>query len=440
MTNRFQSGVRRAANMTAGLLLAGLAVTMVPAALGQALPAAEASPISTGFAMPRSAGSLQYAVSAGESLSWGFYGNQGSAAATNLTGDLAYLSSAKANPFSMVFSGGRSWATSNEPSYSFLNLALSQVIQAGRWNFTVADAVDYLPETPSTGLSGVPGAGDLGVAPVQIGADAGQGVLTDYSNRVTNTVSVGLARPFTGKTTFTASGAYSVLRFLGDSSGVALDSDQESGNAGINHRVDARNTFGGNYSYSNFTYNGGVVSGFTSQTASALYTHQFTRKLGVSLAAGPQWTGFGSSSATQAVTVFADAIATYTGEFSGAALSFVRSSNSGYGVTEGSLSNSVVGTAQRSFGRVWSAAVTASYTQTVNLPAPAALPFSADTTITGVQVSRAIAKSLSGYASYTLEDQTHQSSAGAVDLFDGLAQVVAFGLTYSPTLIHLGRP
>jgi hypothetical protein len=54
--------------------------------LGQALPAAEAAPISTGFALPRAAGTLNYAVSASESLSWGYYGNQGAAAGTNLSG------------------------------------------------------------------------------------------------------------------------------------------------------------------------------------------------------------------------------------------------------------------------------------------------------------------------------------------------------------------
>src|SRR5665213_1982800 len=134
-----------------------LALTF-PAALaanGQALPAAEASPISTGFGIPRVAGTLQWAVTGSETLSWGYYANSGAAAATNLSGDMAYLSNSKQDPFSMVFAAGRSWSTSGEPSYTFLSLGLSQVINVGRWNFVLSDSVSYLPGTPIFGLSGV---------------------------------------------------------------------------------------------------------------------------------------------------------------------------------------------------------------------------------------------------------------------------------------------
>ena len=137
------------------LLLALLFVTVAPSMLGQALPAAEAAPISTGFALPRAAGTLNYAVSASESLSWGYYGNQGAASGTNLSGDLGYISNSKLHPFSAVFSGGHSWSTSGQPSYSFLNLAMSQVLSLKRWSIVVSDSVSYLPGTPTTGLSGI---------------------------------------------------------------------------------------------------------------------------------------------------------------------------------------------------------------------------------------------------------------------------------------------
>src|SRR5450755_3332068 len=90
-------------------LVLAVLLALIGAAYGQALPAAEASPISTGFAMPTSLGSLQYAVSVSQSLLWGYYGNQGAAASTNLTGDVAYLSGSKVHPFSMVFSGGHAF-------------------------------------------------------------------------------------------------------------------------------------------------------------------------------------------------------------------------------------------------------------------------------------------------------------------------------------------
>ena len=76
-------------------LVVGVIMPVVPAAFGQALPAAEAAPISTGFALPTTLGSLQYAVSASQSLIWGYYGNSGEVSATNLSGDVAYLSNSK---------------------------------------------------------------------------------------------------------------------------------------------------------------------------------------------------------------------------------------------------------------------------------------------------------------------------------------------------------
>jgi hypothetical protein len=73
------------------LLIAVLVMTVVPSLWGQALPAAEAAPISTGFSLPRTAGTLNWGVSASEALTWGYYGNQGAAAATNLTGNLGFI-------------------------------------------------------------------------------------------------------------------------------------------------------------------------------------------------------------------------------------------------------------------------------------------------------------------------------------------------------------
>jgi hypothetical protein len=421
-----------------------VAMQIAPSISAQALPAAEAAPISTGFALPRTAGTLQYAVSASESLSWGYYGNQGSAKSTNLTGDVAYISNSKRDPFSMIFSGGRSWATSEQPSYTYLNLALSQVVSAGRWNFVLSDSVGYLPGTPTTGLSGVAGVGDLGVAPVQVGGDTGQGVLTNYSSRVTNTASGSLQRPLTGKTSINASGSYSMMSFLGSAGSVSqgLDNDSRTGTAGLSHQFDARNTLGGNFMYTSFGYSGNgmaTLPDVTSQTASAQFSHSFTRKLRLSAAGGPQWTSFGLAGSTPSVSLFADITGSYTGQFSHASLGYVRSTNTGFGVVGGALSSGVTFAAGRTFARVWNCAVTAAYTQTANLPSPAVASFSFHTTVAGVQLSRAIARNLSGFAAFTLENQSSASANNAVDVFNGLSQFASFGLTFSPSSVHFGR-
>ena len=450
------------APQTASTLLLLLPLLALPAISGaQALPAASASPISTGFTLPSTSGTLQYALSASQSITSNYFGNSGVASFTNLTGDLAFITSSSRDPFSAVFTGGRSWSTSSQPSYNFLNLSLSQAVNTHRWNFSLSDAVNYMPQTASTGLSGIPGAGDLGVTPVPTepsqhlrrpgqpgSANPGQGVLSGFSTRVTNTSSLSLQRQITGKTSFNASGSYSLTRFLNNSgsstvpSSAGLDSDGDSAGAGLSHRIDARNSLAGNFAYSRNTYSGtssGIRQpGFSSQTASLQVTHQFTRKLSTSLAAGPQWTSIDSPGLTPALSLFANLSASYTGEFSHASLAYSRSTNSGFGVVGGAISNSVTFSAGRIFDRVWLVALTAAYTQTSDLPSAVTLPFTFHTTVAGVQVSRALARTLSAYASYTLQKQSNQGTAAAVDLFSGLSNVAGFGLTFSPSAVRLG--
>ena len=426
------------------VFLTVLLIAVAPAAFGQALPAAQASPISTGFELPMTAGTLQYAVSASESLSWGYYGNSGVAAGTNLTGDLGYISNSKRDPFSAVIAGGHSWE-SNSPSYSFVSLGLSQVLSAGRWTFLFSDSVAYMPGTPTTGLSGVPGVGDLGLTPVPVGPDTGQGILTDYSNSISNATSATISRPITGKTSFNATGSYSITRYLSGSgvSSSGLDSNSVTGQGGISHQYSARNTLAGNYAYSYFSYPGynfGLpTASFDSQTASLQYIHQFTRKLSLNASSGPEWTSVNVPGSSLSLSLYADAALGYTGKFSRASLSFVRSTNAGSGVIAGSLSDAVSFTTSRTFVRVWNCAFTSSYTHSSSLAGLASFTF--DTTLAGFQVSRAIGRSFSAFASYTLENQSSQGSAASViDVFNGFSQVLGFGLTYAPMSIHFGHP
>jgi len=448
-----QSACRRAARQILAvacqikevlLLLPLLAISSV----AQAVPAATASPISTGFTLPTS-GTLQYAVSASESLSSNYFGNTGVNSSTNISGDLAFITNSQFYPFSTVFSGGRAWSSSGQASYDFFNLALTQGIHAKRWVFGLSDSVNYLPGTASTGLSGVPGVGDLGVNSTPVSGNTGQGVLSGYSTRISNSSGLSIERPITGKTAINASGTYSMTRFLNNSSNTTtpsspgLDSDSESGSLGLSHRIDARNTFSGNFAYSHNSFTGasaGIATpGFSSETASLQYSYQWTRKLGLSASAGPQWNNTNTPGSTSAMSLFANLSASYSGKFSQATLAFTRSSNSGSGVVGGATSNSVSFSTSRIFDRVWFCALTSAYTQSSQVPSAGSLSFSFHTTVAGVQVSRAIVRNLSAYASYTLQNQSNQGTAAAVDLFSGLSNVAGFGLTYSPAAIHLGH-
>jgi len=434
-------------NLQLAALLAAVLLASAPRARAQALPAAEATPISTGFTLPHAAGSLTYAVSASESIATNNYGNSGTSAYTNLSGDLAFITNSQRDPFSLVFSGGRSWTTSSQSSYSFLNLAMSQVLNLRRWNFVLSDSVSYLPGTAAAGLSGVAGVGDLGAGSINTGVDTGQGVLTGYSTRVSNSSSLSIQRQITGKTSIYAAGSYSITHFLSDSASSGdnpgLDSEGETASLGLSHRIDERNSIGAGYAYSRSDYIGnnyGISEpGFSSQTVTGQYSHQFSRKLGFSASAGPEWTRPDTSGSATSTSLFVDLSATYASQFARSTLSYTRSTNSGFGVVGGSLSDSINFSTSRTFNRVWLCSANAAYTRTQNLPSFDSAPFTIYTELAGGQVSRALGRSFSTYLSYTIENQSNQGTAPAIDLFNGLTQVVAFGLTYSPSAFHLGH-
>jgi hypothetical protein len=228
---------------------------------------------------------------------------------------------------------------------------------------------------------------------------------------VSNAAAANVSRQLTGKTSLNAFGAYSINRFLdstltsSNQSSSGLDSDSETGGGGINHQIDARSTFGASYTYSNYTYSnntfGILAPGFASQSVSGNYSHRFTRKLSASISAGPQWTTIQTAANVTSTSIFVDGSASYAGKSATSMLTFVRSTNSGYGTLGGTLSNGVVFSANRAFGIVWNAAATASFTQSSSLPAPGIPSFSSDTYVEGVQISRALLRSLSGFASYT---------------------------------------
>ncbi len=432
-------------------MLLPLVALPVPS-IAQAIPVATAPSISTGFTLPSLAGTMQYAVSASQSYSSNYFGNSSVNTSTNLSGDLAFITNSALYPFNTVFSGGRAWSSSGQSSYDFLNLSMTQGIHVQRWTFALSDSVNYLPGTATTGLSGVPGVGDLGVNPAQpgttsgTGALPGQGVLTGFSSRVANSSSLSAGRPITGKTSIDASGSYSLTRFLNNStnhSNQGVNNDSESAGMGLSHRIDARNSTGGNFTYSRSTFSGanfGIPEpGFSSQSASLQYSHQFTRKFGMSASAGPQWNNTGTPGSSRSLSLLANLSASYTGEFSQATMAYTRGSNSGSGVVGGAISDSVSFSTSRTLNRVWHCALTAAYTQSSQLPSSSSLPFTFHTTVMGVQVSRAIVRDLSAYASYTLQNQSNQGVTAAVDLFSGLSNVTGFGLTYSPMAIHLGH-
>ena len=419
------------------LCLAASALPSVTAA-AQAIPAGVGSVPSIAFEPPQWSGKFNYALNASELISTGFY-NSGTAYTTNLSADAAYTSNSEKHPTSAVYVGGFLLENSGQPNTVYQSLALSQGYNTKTWNFLIQDAVSYLPESPVTGLSGIPGVGDLGIDPVPLGPNAGIGILTDYGPRVSNTVTGSASHVLSGHFSVQGSGYDGIQRFIGDNSNEAVDSNNFGGAGGVTYRFNGRSALSANYIYSQFQYTGTPYS-FTTQGATLDYQRNWTRQLSTDVYAGPQYIKNSDPALGQPATEFAGgATVSYAAKVAFYTLGYSRGVNNGSGVIAGSFADNIVAAAHRQFGRQWSVSGTVSYSRTTSLPSLDVYTYTSDSVAVGGQVVRGLGRRFSSYATYTVEEQTDSGTATVLNAFSGTYQVFGIGISYSPGSLFLGR-
>lgn len=437
-----------------------IALLMTPGALlcGQALPTAvsgaAATPASTagsraGFRIPGSDGEVHYALGASQIVQYGYFGSGNATGSAALNGDVGYSSLNVKAPFDMVYAGGVLISESTRQNTStYQSLALSQGLMAGKWVFNLADSVSFLPQAPTTGYSGIPGVGDIGYVPGAPGAGPAGALLTYSGNRVDNTASGSVERMFTGKTSASVMGSYSMLRFLDDNSG--FDTSGVSGEGALNHRIDARDTVSVNAMYSLYTFGkseGGI--NFETRGLNGVYTRLLSKTLSLELSAGPQWV---SSSNKALIPNSLNAAASvglgYVHGLTNAQLGYSRGVNAGSGIQLGGLSDTVSGGLGHSFSQRWLATASAAYSHTNALasshlapPPGLTIPLGGDfsTVYGGLQVSHSLSRTLSMYISYGAQNQSFNSAYTGVNAFNGTSQTFGIGISYAPRSLRLGQ-
>jgi hypothetical protein len=427
-------------------LIFSLAVST--AAFAQAVPTATATaaatqaPNASAFGgATQNSGTLNYSLSASETIITGNTGFNGTGSSTNISGNAAYISSSLTHPTSFLYAGGYLFAGANgQPSSTFQNFGVSQVLLTKHWTFTATDFVSYLPTSPTTGLSGIAGVGDLGSVPV--GPIIGQNVLTYYATRVSNNASASAEARLTGATSVLASGSYMIQRFL---SNAGIDNSQVAGSIGPRHRIDERNTIGANYTYSRFTYGQSYLYptggfSFISQGVNLDYERSLSRKVFASISAGPQWTSSKQSVAAPSRLNFAANVSlNYTGQLSHVSANYSRGTDAGSGVLLGSTSDNLGVVLQRILSRNWTGSVSANYSRTSGILASNIAQTNTKTFYGGIQLSRRLGRDFSAYGSYTAQKQSINGLSASQNAFSGLSQIIGFGVTYAPKPIHFGH-
>jgi hypothetical protein len=434
---------------------------------GQAVPTATTSmvPGSSGLSFYPLDGVFHYALSASEIAQLGYYGPSQATYSTVLSGNAAYTAKSEVRPFSMIFAGGVSLTNqSNQGTSSFWNVAASQGFVTRSWIFNISDSFNFLPQSPTTGLSGIAGVGDLGAIPVQgpVAGPAG-GVLSNAGNRIGNSLSGSVERQLDHATSISGNGSWSVLTYLGQGANTgAINNSQVSGTVGLNRRLDARSSVSLNAVYSTFSYSGqGTGSAYPNVETRSLnvsYSRLLSRSFSVSASAGPQWVSSSDSTLIPSNIDFSGSAGiTYSRGLTNASVSYSRGVNGGSGVLPGALSDSVTASVGRSYGRNWVASINAAYTHTAGLTqlingipsapingvlsAPTNLVY--DTVFGGAQVTRRISAHLSGYFSYEAQNQSNNFSVPGQSVpqnaLNGTSQTFGIGITFSPRSTRLGQ-
>jgi hypothetical protein len=391
-----------------------------------------------GFNLPTHLGTLSYALSGSEGVGTA-YGNGSLGSSTALSGDLAYISRSQNDPFSLIYSGGYifSTVTGSSESSTFQNIAASQVFRTKSWVYVITDTLNYLPESPTTGLSGIAGVGDIGVFPVQTGLGPTQTILTGFSNRLANGLQGSATWQMTPSLDLEGSAGWNKLSFNNSN---AYSSDDYTGTFGPNYRIDARNQIGVQANYSLAKYPNFSSFKIESRGVNLNYTRAWTRRLTTTVSFGPEITHGQTITAIPSQTNFAGtASMSYATRTTGFYGSYNRGVNAGSGVIYGALTDAVSVGADRPLNRDWVLGLSAGYAHNTALAqSQGAYPTFQDG-YGGVQLSRRISETLSGYGSFTAIDQGSKDATGIFNVYTGLNYTFAVGITFAPPPLVRGR-
>ncbi len=419
------------------------------AGLGQATPTATVQTYSSGLNLPPLNGSFQYGLSTSEIVGRGYSSSGGIYEQTSISGEAAYTAKSEVRPFNLLYTGGvQLGGQSGYSNTAFQSLAVSQGFVTRSWIFGLSDVVSYLPQSPTVGLSGIPGTGDIGFTPIQNGNNPSQNILSVGNSRVSNSVNGTIQRQLDAFTSISGGASHGILRFLGNG---GLDSTQIVADIAVSRRIDARTSASVSATYGTFNYtNLGDGASFATRGLSASFQRRLSRSLDVNVSGGPEWISSSSRLGIPSrLTFSAGAGLTYTVRVYSAGLTYSRGVNAGSGLQPGGISDSAVAFLQRPFGNTWSTSANLGYARSrglSNQQTPASFVLlgltnsgNYDSTYAGLQISRRISRSFSAFTSYTAMDQSYSQLPVSPTALNGLVQSFAIGISYFPHSIHLGQ-
>jgi hypothetical protein len=378
-------------------------------------------------ALPAS-GRLYYALRYGQTA--GFGSGLSSWQTSNLSGNASYANARVRAPFSAQYAGGYTW-TLTGPSYEsglFQRMYLSQGGVWRKWVVSVSDDVSYLPQSPFTGFSGIPGIGEpIGTPnPTPVGS---QSILTLNTHVVENAATGSIENKATGATVLSGTGTYDLMRFPNND---GLNTDTYTANGRITHRLDGRDAIIGTYRYSLYSYPDYT---FTFETQAGLigFHRLLSRKLTAAFAAGPMWINSSNQLAVPStLTYTVNGSVEYTSKPTTVEVVYSHGTNGGAGYLLGATLDSLNGNVSRNFGPNLLIGWTGGYSRTSGLINNGVT----NSVVGGTQATWQINRNFIAYANYTGISQG-STSLLPTNAVNQTLQTIGFGVGYSPRTTHL---
>ena len=320
-----------------------------------------------------------------------------------VSGSVEYATRSKEKPFHMQYAGGYTWTLSG-PDYlsgQFHRMYLSQELNLRRWALLLSDDVAYLPQSPTTGFSGIPGTGEIIGVP-NPGSSSSQTILSLNTHMLTNSAHGELKHAFSYATSVNFGGSSDYLYFPNAD---GIDTRSASGFGELARRLSARTTLSGRYIYTQFSYPSTVAEMHT-HTVLVGFRRRATRNLDFSAFGGPQLIGSTVPTTIPPNTTFAvNADLNYLLRFANLNASYSHSTNGGSGYLVGATTDNAQVNFSHQFGPSVLLGINGGYQGT------AALNNNGVTNggFGGTQVTWWLARKLIVYANYTGIGQTSTS-------------------------------
>ena len=285
---------------------------------------------------------------------------------SNVSASAAYNNADIVLPFAMQYAGGYTWnlAGPDYQSGQFHRMDLSQGFVHRRWKLNLRDNVAYLPQSPTTGFSGMPGIGEIIGAP-NPNPPTSQTILTINTHVLNNAAEGAFEHTLSPSTSLVIGGTSGVLHYP---DGNGIETRSTDGNATLLWNLTKRTAILGGYRFDQFDYPGTNLTIHT-QTGLAGVRHLFTRNLIMDLQGGPLLVNSTVSAAVpKTLTYYANASMTYQKRLNSLSGSYLHGSNGGSGYMLGGIVDYAQGNFQHHFGQSMILGFTGGYnrTSTVN--------------------------------------------------------------------------